>query len=384
MIRVLHVINWLRAGGVETQLMHVLREYDRSRFHMDVCVIGPEMGYLASGVRELGSSVVSCRKSPNLWGFSGRFAGLVSPLGYDIVHSHFEGWSGAILRGARLAGVPVRIAHLHSIRPWPQTAKFGLFVHLGRRAVLAWGRHWVRLHSTHVLAVSRAVMEERLVERWNGKDNLFLWTGGVDTTKFSPAPAAKRSDRDTIIWVGGLLPGKGIDVQLRALRLVLRAIPAARLVLVGEGKSEPELRELSDRLGVSASVDFLGVRHDVPELLRSASVFLSCSREEGLPTVILEAQAAGLPVVATDIEPHREGLTKELHPYLFPVDSPEDAAKSLVRLLKDAALREKLGRHGRDYVVDKYDASSQLALLQEYYARWTRDGRTIPCPISTL
>jgi len=91
--------------------------------------------------------------------------------------------------------------------------------------------------------------------------------------------------------------------------------------------------------------------------------------------VLLEAQATGVPVVATDIEPHREGLTKELHPYLFPVDSAEDAAKSIVRLLKDPALRERLGCLGRQYVTEKYDASSQLALLQEYYERWARDGR---------
>jgi glycosyltransferase involved in cell wall biosynthesis len=228
------------------------------------------------------------------------------------------------------------------------------------------------------------VVKLRPVERWNTKDNLFLLTGGVDTAKFSPAPDAKRPDRDTIIWVGGLLPGKRIDVQLHAFKLVLQEVPAARLVLVGEGNSERELRSLADRLGVSGSVDFLGVRHDVPELLRSASVFLSCSRAEGLPTVVLEAQAAGLPVVASDIEPHREGLAEELHPFLFPVDSPEDAAKSVVRILKDKALREELRRAGREYVLEKYDASKQLALLQDYYTRWTRDEQTEQCSNSIL
>jgi glycosyltransferase involved in cell wall biosynthesis len=143
---------------------------------------------------------------------------------------------------------------------------------------------------------------------------------------------------------------------------------------VGGGKSEPELRLLADRLGVEDSVDFLGVRHDVPELLRSARLFLSCSQVEGLPTVVLEAQATGLPVVATDIPPHRESLAKELHPYLFSVDSPEEAVKSIVRILKDSDLREKLARCGREYVLSKYSASSQLALLQKHYLRWTGSG----------
>jgi glycosyltransferase involved in cell wall biosynthesis len=371
MIRILHVINWLRAGGVETQLMHILREYDRNRFHMDVCVIGGELGYLAPEAGELGSTILSCGKSPNLLGFSNRFARLIAPLRYDVVHSHFEAWSGAILRGAKLAGVPVRIAHLHSMLPWPEDSAFRPAAKLGQAAVLAWGRHWVRRHCTHILVVSEAVGKHRFVGRLSGQGNVLLWTGGVDTSRFSPAAETELSRQDHIIWVGGLLPAKRIDLQLQILKSVLKEAPNARLIVVGGGKSEPELRLLANRLGVEDSVDFLGVRHDVPELLRSARVFLSCSQVEGLPTVALEAQATGLPVVATDIAPHRESLAKEFHPYLFSVDSPEDAANSIVRILKDSALRQKLGRCGRGYVLSKYDASTQLALLQEYYSRWT-------------
>lgn len=374
MIRVLHVINWLRAGGVETQLMHILRAYDRTRFHMDVCVIGGEIGYLGPEARELGSTILSCTKSTNLLGFSDRFARLLAPLHYDVVHSHFETWGGAILRGARLAGVPVRIVHLHSMLPWADDLIFRPVVKLGQTALLAWGRHWVRRHSTHILVVSQAVVEHRFVRHLNGQGNVFLWTGGVDTSRFSPCIDTNLPGADNIIWVGGLLPSKRVDLQLQILKFVLRDIPSARLTVVGGGKSEPELRLLADRLRVANSVDFLGVRHDVPELLRSARVFLSCSQVEGLPTVMLEAQASGLPVVASDIEPHRESLAKELHPYLFRIDSPAEAAKSIVQILKDSALREKLARSGREYVLRKYDASTQLALLQEYYSRWTKPG----------
>jgi glycosyltransferase involved in cell wall biosynthesis len=369
MIRVLHVVNWLRAGGVETQLMHILRDYDRKRFHMDVCVIGGEIGYLGPEVRNLGSKILSCTKSSNLLGFSNRFSSLIAPFHYDVVHSHFETWSGAILRGANHAGVPVRIAHLHSIRPWPKAAEFRPFVEFGQTSVLLWGRHWVRRHCTHILAVSRAVVEQRLARRLNG-DNIFLWTGGVDTSKFSPGESS-HSSSENIIWVGGLHPSKRIDLQLQILKSVLRDAPNARLTIVGGGKSEPELRMLADRLEVTNSVDFLGIRRDVPELLRSAGVFLSCSQVEGLPTVLLEAQATGLPVVATDIAPHRESLAKELHPYLFHVDSPEKAANGIVRLLKDPTLRDGLARCGREYVLKKYNAFTQLTLLQKHYSRWT-------------
>jgi glycosyltransferase involved in cell wall biosynthesis len=379
MIRVLHVINWLRAGGVETQLMHILREYDRKRFHMDVCVIGGEIGYLGPEVEQLGSLILSCTKSPNLLGFSDRFAGIVAPLHYDVVHSHFETWSGAILRGAMLARVPVRIAHLHSMIPWADDLAFQPIVKLGQTVLLSWGRHWIRRYCTHILVVSRAVLEDRSVLRLNGQKDVFLWTGGVDTSKFSPGRGVQLSNGNNIIWVGGLLPSKRIDVQLEILKCVTRDIPDARLTIVGAGKSQPDLRLLADRLGVADSVDFLGVRHDVPELLRSANVFLSSSQVEGLPTALLEAQAAGLPVVATDIAPHRESLATELHPYLFRIGSPEEAAKSIVRILKDSSLREKLSHCAREHVLRKYDASKQLALLQDYYLQWTCPGATYPC-----
>jgi glycosyltransferase involved in cell wall biosynthesis len=374
MIRVLHVINWLRAGGVETQLMQILRAYDRTRFHMDVCVIGGEIGYLGPEARELGSTILSCAKSTNLLGFSDRFARLIATLHYDVVHSHFETWSGAILRGARLAGVPVRIAHLHSILPWPEDSVFRPAAKLGQAAVLAWGRHWLRRHCTHILAVSEAVLEHRSVRRLHERDKVFLWTGGVDTSRFSPRSEDQFSGANNIIWVGGLLPAKRIDLQLKILKSVLLEVPDAKLTVVGGGKSEPELRLLVGRLGVTDSVNFIGVRHDVPELLRFAKVFLSCSQVEGLPTVMLEAQATGLPVVATDIAPHRECLAKELHPYLFRIDSPAEAAKNIVRILKDSVLRDKLARCGREYVLRKYDSSIQLGLLQDYYSHWSDSG----------
>ena len=92
------------------------------------------------------------------------------------------------------------------------------------------------------------------------------------------------------------------------------AVPDARLVFVGTGTHESACRHLAHDLGVSKAVDFLGSRDrmEIPGLLRSARVFLYCSESEGLPNVLLEAQATALPVVATDIPAHREVLAPAL------------------------------------------------------------------------
>lgn len=372
MIRVLHVVNWFHAGGVETQLLEILRKYDRRRFHMDVCLIGEEPGPLAGDAEAFGASIFSCPKSPDLWSFSRRFARLCHGRNYHVVHSHFETWSGAILRGARAAGVPVRIAHFHSNVPWPDEATDPWWLTAARALVLRWGRYWTCKHATNVLAVSNAVMESRKLQCRISAPEVGIWTGGVDTARFLPRSDAAigSTELPVVIWVGALRPVKRIDLQLHIFKAVLASLPDAELWLAGTGHQEPALVALADRLGIISSVKFLGLRSDVPDLLRSASVFLSCSDAEGLPTVLLEAQACGLPVVATDIAPHREATSPDLHPFLFRHDSPDAAAESIVRILSDAGLRADLGRAGRAFIQRRYDADVKLGVLLNWYTSW--------------
>ena len=110
---------------------------------------------------------------------------------------------------------------------------------------------------------------------------------------------------------------------------------------------------LGPELGVSDAVDFLGPRErtEIPALLRSARVFLYCSESEGLPNVLLEAQATGLPVVATDIPAHREVLSPTLHPYLFNPGELDQAATKITEILTKSDLAKTLGEAGRAYVI---------------------------------
>jgi glycosyltransferase involved in cell wall biosynthesis len=371
-IRVLHVINWFHAGGVETQLLRILRKYDRDRFHMDVCLIGEEPGPLAEEARACGATLFSCPKSPDLWSFSRRFAGLCLGRDYQVVHSHFETWSGAILRGARYAGVPVRVAHFHSNVPWPDEETDPWWLTGARALVLRWGRFWDCRHATCILAVSEAVMESRRLRCRFSAPETGIWTGGVDTKRFSPLSdiAPGTAGPPTVIWVGALRPVKRVDLGLRIFRMVLESAPEARLRVVGTGNQHQVLVETAQKLGIAGSVDFLGVRSDIPDLLRTSTVFLSCSEAEGLPTVLLEAQAGGLPVVASDIEPHREAVAPELQSFLFRHDAPEAAAAGIVRILRDEGLRSGLSRAGRKFVCTHYDADAQLDRLLSWYTSW--------------
>lgn len=378
-IRVLHVLNWFRQGGLETQILRILRCYDRRRFLMDACVIGAEAGHLSKEARSYGAEILFCPKSPNLFSFSRLFFRIIRNKTYDVVHSHGEAWSGAILRGAAQAGVPVRIAHMRDMGNVGADADKNPLIKAARLVITGWGRHWVRRHATHVVAVSQAALDERWPEWRSQSDRFLVWTAGVDTQRFSAVSNGKRAvTLPVIICVGNFfLRSKRQDMALRILAAINNTVPDARLVFVGTGTHEPACRQLAHELGITHAVDFLGSRDrlEIPGLLRSASVFLHCSESEGLPNVLLEAQATGLPVVATDIPAHREVLAPALHPYLFDIRELDRAANKVTEILTKPDLAHTLGRAGRAYVTKHYSSPSCLKILEDYYVSWLDLGK---------
>jgi glycosyltransferase involved in cell wall biosynthesis len=346
---------------------------------MDACVIGAEAGYLAEEARSYGAEILFCPKSPNLYSFSRHFFRMLRDKAYDVVHSHGEAWSGATMRGAAQAGVPVRIAHLRDMGLMGAGADKNALIKAGGLVVTGWGRHWVRRHATHVVAVSQAALDERW-PRWRTRSDRFLvWTAGVDTERFSAISNGNRTATGpVIICVGNFfLRSKRQDMAVRILAAVRTAIPEARLVFVGTGTHESSCRDLAQKLGVSEAVDFLGPRSraEMPALLQSASVFLHCSESEGLPNVLLEAQATALPVVATNIPAHREVLSPALHAYLFDHAELDQAATRITEILTKPALAKALGTAGRQYVTENYSSASCLKVLEDYYVSWLHSGK---------
>ena len=375
MIKVLHAINWFRRGGVETQLLQILRDYDRSRFHMDVLCYGAEAGYLASEAKKLGAEVLHCPKSANLFQFSMRFRGVIDKRKYDVVHCHSEAWSGPILRGAKYAGVSVRVAHIRSNLPQGFTIQNSV-LRLGRNFVVAWGHYWVLKYASHILSVSVAALDARF-PRWKNNEKFSFWTLGVDKRQFQlPGDVHNNGQTNPVmVNVGSFIPQRRQNLILKIYALVLEKIPGAHLVLVGEGERFELCIALAKRLGIYERVDFLGLRENIPDLLHGADIFVSCSEAEGLPNVLLEAQASGLPVVASDIPPHREALPETAHGFLFKHNDIRTAVDNIVRILNEPQLYGRLSEAGWAHVCKHYDSRKNLPKLEEMYLRWVEEGR---------
>ena len=374
-IRVLNVVStFCYNGGIESILLNILKFYDRERFHHDVCCITTEENTLGEEARALGVELLFCRKSVNLRGFSARFRGLLAGRGYDVVHSHVNSWSGALLRGAAEASVPVRVAHIHSAAASlaGRNVGFNPVAKLAAAAVDAVGLRWISRHATHIVGVSQPALDMHWPS-WRGEPNrFFIWAGGVDTDRIKPRLEAgiQRGQPAMLISVGSFTPDKNQRELLDILAAVRRRAPGTRLTLIGKGTQSEKLKRRVRDKGLEDAVTLMGMRSDIPELLLDAAVFVTASKREGLPQAVLEAQAAGLPVVASDIPPHREAVAPELRDFLYPLGRAEAAAEHIARLLNCAALRQETGTAARSFIVEKFGQKAGLTRLQDWHAAW--------------
>jgi len=186
---------------------------------------------------------------------------------------------------------------------------------------------------------------------------------GVDTRRFTPAPG----NEPTVLFVGRLIPRKGVAVLLEAFRAVAPSHPEARLIIAGDGPERERLEELSRRHGIETRVEFRGflARDALPGLYHEASIFVSPALEEAMPNVVLEAMASGLPVVTT-----HSGADEILQDNGTLVD-PGDAgalAAALGSYLADGARRRREGQRSRELA----DRLSWPTVAESYRALYER------------
>jgi glycosyltransferase involved in cell wall biosynthesis len=174
---------------------------------------------------------------------------------------------------------------------------------------------------------------------------------GMDHATYRVAPAVARSARPTILYVGRVRRYKGIDWVMRVLPKVLRRVPDARLQIVGDGPFLPELRLEAARYGLFNAVEFLGYlpAHEKVRRMHEAWVVVQPSPKEGWGLTVIEAGACGCAVVAANSPGLRDSVRDGITGLLVPNDDDEKLAGALVRVLEDAALRERLAAGGVEW-----------------------------------
>lgn len=367
-LRVLHVVARMNRGGVETWLVQFLRNLDPARARMDFLVTVAEPGHYDEEIRALGSALIPCESPSNPALFATRLLAAIRSHGpYDVVHSHIHHYSGFVLALAQQAGVPVRIAHSHS-----NTRDFDEKAPLARRLYLALMTAAIRRSATHGLAASTPAAAALFGPEWRRDPRFAVARCGLDFAAFQePVDAsAVRADlglaRDALVLVnvGRFDPMKNHAFLLRVLCALLPLVPHAALLLVGDGPERGPVQADAARLGLRERAVFAGVREDVPRILRASDVFVFPSLREGLPLVVLEAQAAGLPIVLSD------RITREVVvlPELFAVRSPNDPPRAWAEcIVSSAARRAQPERAVAAMEASEFSLARAMGALLEVY-----------------
>ncbi len=293
---------------------------------------------------------------------------------YDVVHLH-SSKAGILGRIAgRLAGVPVVV---HTVHGWGFNEEQGALVAGTFRNL----ERWCARYCDALVVVGSPYQAEGLALGIGRPDQYHLIRSGIEIERYRDVPldrAAARArlgvpaDAFVIGNVGRLRPPKCPEHMVAAFASLAARHPQVRLVLVGDGGQRSEVETEVARLGLTPRVQILGLRRDVPELLRAFDVFVMSSSREGLPRTLSQAMAAGLPIVATRVGGIPDAVCDGENGFLVSAGDVEALTDRLELLLTDPALRQRMGAAGLARV-EEFSALTMVrrteALYEELLAR---------------
>ena len=353
-----HVLASLDFAGSETPVLNLCRKLRAPDLQQVVVTMGSTEGAQTPQFRAAGVCVVRCPLRP-LPGFVPRLWKCLRQLAPDVVVSHLGFRGGLVLAVAAAAGVPVRAARMNSEGDtWPDT-----WVRNAQRAVL---QLMLRRTATEVLGVTEGAL--RLAGRIPRDDRRYsVVPNGVDVDRF--AGVRERGRRfghpPVLAHVGRAAPEKNRGFLLEIHGEVRRIAAGTRLVLVGPGGTA-DLEAVDPFVGADPSVRLLGMTNEVERVLADCDVLLLPSRYEGLPGVVLEALAAGVPVLASDL-PGLRRLAGELDGLtLLPLEAGVSAWAATALRLARTPVDE------RDQISDGLRASAYTLerSAEEWSGRW--------------
>lgn len=340
--KILHVVGGMNRGGIETWLMHILRNIDRDRYKMDFLVHTTQPCAYDDEIRALGSRIIPC-PPPSLrwWDYNSNFTQILKQYGsYDIVHSHVHHFSGYILRLAKQSQVPRRIAHSHNDTSSAE-AKTGW----KRKIYLVLMKRLIARYATLGLAASQEAAADLFGSLWKKDPRWQILYCGLDLIPFQKQVDSLALDAEfnvpadafVIGHVGRFETQKNHQFILEIAAEVAKQEPKMRLLLIGDGPLREEVEQNAARLGLSDRVIFAGLRSDVPRLmLGMIDVFLFPSLYEGLGLALIEAQAAGLPCILSDVVPKAADVVNPLVRRLSLSDSTFSWAEAILDLKHEA------------------------------------------------
>ena len=372
-----HVITKLELGGAQEVALQVASRLDRGLFRVAL-MAGPG-GLLLDEAKTLPN--VEVRIIPSLVREIHPFKDLRALLQLfrafrqlrpAIVHTH-SSKAGIIGRlAAWMAGVPTIVHTIHGYGITPQQAPW-------TRKILIAAERLIGRITTFWIAVSNADLNQGLQWRLFTKETVLLARPGIDPKPFAMTVNGAVRDRLRLEFGAGsagtligtvscLKPQKAPEDFVRVAALIAQEFPEARFVLAGDGELRERVEHLVSENGLRDRFRLLGWRRDIPLLMSILDVFVLTSRWEGLPCVLLEARAAAIPVVVTNVGGAREAIEEGVHGWLCPAGDIKGMARQVCRILRE---REQGTRPAQrpDSFPEEFTIGETVRQYQELYKR---------------
>ncbi|HXS03357.1 MAG TPA: glycosyltransferase [Rhodanobacter sp.] len=361
-MRITHVVENLNRGGLERMVLELVKQQHRQGHQCQiVCVF--EAGSLAGEMVDLGVPVIACGKGPGLdIRALARIRRSVRAQGSEILHTH----NVVAHYYAMLATVGIRLRRVINTRHGMGESQ------RSRRREWLYRLALARTDSVVLVceAARRAAVRRGLVPEGKTRvvpNGIRLDEGDSRTSDALRSLLGLAASTRIIGTVGRLNWAKDQASLIRAFRVVHDQFPDTALVLIGGGELRDALQQCADAEGLANSVYFPGDRNDVPALLQGMDLFALSSISEGYSMALLEACAAALPIVATDVGGNGEIVRDGLTGTLVPARDPPALAGALAALLREPAQAQTLGHAARAWVEGHGSLESMAASYAEIY-----------------
>lgn len=355
----------LAIGGLQQVVVNICRTIDREKFDISVLCLRA-MGEFVPEVERLGIKIFFLpqkEKGTDYFSFY-KVAKILQHEGIEVIHTHntqpfVDGTLAAMLSGVKT------IVHTDHARDFPDK----------RRYMFA---EWLMSHFAYkVVGVSEHTSDNLMKYEKISPRKIVTIENGIDGSKYDIVIDRQKKKEELGIQHNGPIIGlgvrlaaqKGITYLLQAMPQIITSFPEITLVIVGDGELKATLQNEARQLGIADHVLFTGTRLDIPELLKLFDIYVLPSLWEGMPMVILEAMAAGCPVIASDVGGVSKVIDNQQHGLLVESRNPQQLADAVASLLNDDMLRERLAQNGKTKFNENFSADFMTRKYEQLYLR---------------
>jgi glycosyltransferase involved in cell wall biosynthesis/serine acetyltransferase len=380
-LRILHLVNSFAVGGSESQAVELACRQKANGFQVIVGSLSLE-GPLRARLNQSGVEVVEFNPKGSFFRPRGiyqvlRLTSFVLGHRFDVVQTHDLYSTLLGVPSSWLARAPVILSCRRDLAHW-------WWYTPGHRRLL----RWVQNLSTLVIANSQAVRNFLIQEDGFDPKRIGVVRNAVDFERFADVSSARgelfphlRPEDKLIAVVANMnVETKGHMDLIRAAVEVCQDYPETRFLLIGDGPERPRIESMARQLKVSQNILFLGKRNDVPKILTCCDLFTLPSWAEGLSNSVLEAMAAGLPIVATRVGGTPEIISDGVNGLLVPPKDSGALAEAIVKLLSDRTLARALARSAQERARAEFGFERLLADLDRLYSELGRNKIKIQSP----